>query len=90
MWFEYHISLHHSQTDYSVSGGRALFEYHISLHHSHDKCARHNRALFEYLYLYIIPQTGGRCSPAASVGLNTIYFYIILKLEDVYQPQIIV
>ena len=32
--FEYHISLHHSQTRADMLLSVLLFEYHISLHHS--------------------------------------------------------
>ena len=47
--FEYHISLHHSQTAPACIQRHTAFEYHISLHHSQTRqCAIRLEDWFEY------------------------------------------
>ncbi len=78
--FEYHISLHHSQTLIFILTGSFSFEYHISLHHS--QTVKHIDALevlFEYHISLHHSQTRNRRNKLQS-SLNTIYLYIILKL----------
>ena len=49
--FEYHISLHHSQTTVANSCIFSMFEYHISLHHSQT---RHKQAVAFFVFEYHI------------------------------------
>ena len=47
--FEYHISLHHSQTKMVLKENVVVFEYHISLHHSQTTSSRFTLSImFEY------------------------------------------
>ena len=78
--FEYHISLHHSQTSLILIVLVVAFEYHISLHHSQTQTFREAAdVLFEYHISLHHSQTASRTQNRES-GLNTIYLYIILKL----------
>ena len=79
--FEYHISLHHSQTDTTPNTTAKPFEYHISLHHSQTRHLQQMvTAKFEYHISLHHSQTLTNAR-AISFCLNTIYLYIILKRE---------
>ena len=77
--FEYHISLHHSQTIAISKFMPLAFEYHISLHHSQTHDLNRNACvMFEYHISLHHSQTVP-IVPKKSQRLNTIYLYIILK-----------
>ena len=78
--FEYHTFLHHSQTQYQSYIMSVLFEYHTFLHHSQIK-SREWKELKEFEYHTFLHHSQTVMYPFDTWNsLNTIHFYIILKL----------
>ncbi len=77
--FEYHIFLHHSQTIIIHFAYCKAFEYHIFLHHSQTIVRLFQQHFsFEY-HIFLHHSQTYKYQKIVVEGLNTIYFYIILK-----------